>query len=248
MDIHSHISGACMLARGTFTPSLPLPSSARWPCTIACTRRLCSPTSQPKPGFLYLLLLPILLFILLLFYSPSFSSLSFSSSISSSPSFSSYLPSHCIHPPPSPPPSLSSSSSSFNLPSHCIPLPPILPSSSPLLLLFLLPLLLLPLLPLLLLPLLPLLLLPSPPPPPLPLLLLLPPPPPTFLPITSTLWLGNIYHYNYGSKKCSIPNIYISSLGGSGIYFWGFAGYMQRYRACTRILLRLNSTRGCMLV
>ena len=69
IDIHSHISGACMLARGTFTPSPPFHPSARWPCswhTIACTRRLCS---QSKPGFLYLLLL-----LLLLFSSPSSSS------------------------------------------------------------------------------------------------------------------------------------------------------------------------------
>ena len=46
IDIHSHISDA---AHGTFTASLPFPPSSRWPCswhTIACTRLLCSPTSQ----------------------------------------------------------------------------------------------------------------------------------------------------------------------------------------------------------
>ena len=129
MDIHSHISCACMLARGTFTPPPPFHPSARWLCschTIACTRRLCSPTSQPKSGFLYLLLplpppplppspslllslflLPLLFLHLLLLLPtiPLHPPSHFTSTLSPSSSFN--LPSHCIHPSPSSsPPSL----------------------------------------------------------------------------------------------------------------------------------------------
>ena len=132
MDIHSHISGACMLASGTFTPSPPFHPSARWPCschTIACTRCSCSPTSQPKPGFLYLLLLS----------SSSFSSpppLPPPPSPSPPPPLTYHpiasTPLLYLHPlsPLPPPPSTFLPIASTPPPPP--PLPPILPSSSPL--------------------------------------------------------------------------------------------------------------------
>ena len=132
--ILTYLVHVCMWYIHSLSPLPPGPLLG-WPCschTIACTRRLCSPTSQPKLGFLYLFLLPLpppplppppslllSLFLLPLLFLHLLLSLLL------------LLPTIPLHPP-SPFTSTLSPSSSINLPSHCIhPSPSSSPPSHP---------------------------------------------------------------------------------------------------------------------